>query len=140
MNRVFVNTQNVKFFKGAVERLQNREEQVPGMGLIFGEPGLGKTKTVAAWCAQNGNNSYFIRTKKLMTGRWLLEELVSELGEQADKRVADLYRQARNIMMEKSIGMIIAMPTPYGDGVYFLSLVFSSSVSKIPRQSPPITP
>jgi len=101
LKRVFVNTQNVKFFKGAIERLQSREEQVPGMALVYGEPGLGKTKAVAAWCAQNSNNSYFIRTKKLMTGRWLLEELVSELGEQADKRVPDLYRQARNILMEK---------------------------------------
>lgn len=101
MNRIFVNTQNVKFFTGAMGRLLTRGEQVPGMALIYGEPGLGKTKTVASWCAQHVNNSFFIRTKKLMTGRWLLEELVSELGEQADKRVADLYRQARNILMEK---------------------------------------
>ncbi|MBI5056959.1 MAG: ATP-binding protein [Nitrospirae bacterium] len=101
MKRGFVNTDNVKKFKAAIDRLQSREEQVPGMALIYGEPGLGKTKAVASWCAQNVNNSFFIRTKKLMTGRWLLEELVSELGEQADKRVPDLYRQARNILMEK---------------------------------------
>jgi len=101
LKRVFVNTENVKSFKAAISRLQSREEQVPGMALIYGEPGLGKTKTVASWCAQNCNNSFFIRTKKLMTGRWLLEELVSELGEQADKRVADLYRQARTILMER---------------------------------------
>lgn len=101
MKSVFVNTKNVKDFNGAMERLQDRGSDVPGMALIYGEPGLGKTKTVATWCAKNTNNSYFIRTKKLMSGRWLLEELVSELGEQADRRISDLYRQARDILNEK---------------------------------------
>lgn len=99
MKRAFVRTSNVKLFTAAVERLQNREEDVPGMALLYSDPGLGKTKACIWWC--NKKDGVFLRTKKLMTGRWLLEELVSELGEQADRRISDLYRQARTILLER---------------------------------------
>ena len=99
MRRVFVKTSNVRNFLAAVTRLQNRQDDIPGMALVYSDPGLGKTKTSLWWVAQN--NGVFLRTKKLMTGRWLLEELVAELGEQPDKRVSDLYRQARTLLLER---------------------------------------
>jgi DNA transposition AAA+ family ATPase len=99
MKRVFVKTSNVKNFISAVTRLQNRQEDIPGMALIYSDPGLGKTKTALWWVAQN--DGIFLRTKKLMTGRWLLEELVVELGEAPMNRVATLYRQARELLLDK---------------------------------------
>jgi DNA transposition AAA+ family ATPase len=74
-----------------MERLQERDGDLPGMALIFGEPGLGKTKTALWWALQN--NGVFVRTKKLMSGRWLLEEIVAELGESPAYRTSDLFRQ-----------------------------------------------
>lgn len=98
MKRVFARTTNVDRFITAMTRLHQRQEGIPGMALVFGEPGLGKTKTALWWIAQN--NGVFIRTKKLMTGRWLLEEIVAELGEQPARRVSELFRQAQEQLFD----------------------------------------
>ena len=79
MNKVFVKTQNVKNFIGLVENLINKPKNIPKMGLVYGEPGLGKSQT-ALWLACKYNGIY-LRASNLMTGRWLLEEMVKELDE-----------------------------------------------------------
>ena len=79
MNKVFVKTHNVKNFIGLVENLINKPKNIPKMGLIYGEPGLGKSQT-ALWLACKYNGIY-LRASNLMTGRWLLEEMVKELDE-----------------------------------------------------------
>lgn len=79
MNKIFVKTNNVRNFIGLVENLQNKPKNIPKMGLVYGEPGLGKSQT-ALWlvCKYDG---VYLRASNLMTGRWLLEELVKELDE-----------------------------------------------------------
>ena len=79
MNKIFVKTQNVKNFIGLVENLINKPKNIPKMGLVYGEPGLGKSKT-ALWLACKYDGIY-LRATNLMTGRWLLEELVKELDQ-----------------------------------------------------------
>lgn len=79
MNKVFIKTQNVKNFIGLVENLQNKQKNIPKMGLVYGEPGLGKSQT-ALWLACK-YDAIYLRATNLMTGRWLLEELVKELDE-----------------------------------------------------------
>lgn len=79
MNRTFIKTQNVKNFIGLVENLQNKPKNIPKMGLVYGEPGLGKSQT-ALWLACK-YDAIYLRATNLMTGRWLLEELVKELDE-----------------------------------------------------------
>ena len=79
MNRIFVKTTNVKNFIGLVENLLNKPKNIPKMGLIYGEPGLGKSQT-ALWLACK-YDAIYLRATNLMTGRWLLEELVKELDE-----------------------------------------------------------
>ena len=79
MNKVFVKTQNVKNFIGLVENLINKPQNIPKMGLVYGEPGLGKSQT-ALWLACKYDGVY-LRASNLMTGRWLLEEMVKELDE-----------------------------------------------------------
>lgn len=79
MNKIFVKTQNVKNFIGLVENLQNKPKNIPKMGLVYGEPGLGKSQT-ALWLACK-YDAIYLRAANLMTGRWLLEELVKELDE-----------------------------------------------------------
>lgn len=71
-------TQNVKNFIGLVENLQNKPKNIPKMGLVYGEPGLGKSQT-ALWLACKYDGIYLWAS--LMTGRWLLEEAVKELDE-----------------------------------------------------------
>lgn len=79
MNKIFVKTTNVKNFIGLVENLINKPKNIPKMGLIYGEPGLGKSQT-ALWLACKYDGVY-LRASNLMTGRWLLEEMVKELDE-----------------------------------------------------------
>ena len=79
MNKIFVKTQNVKNFIGLVENLLNKPKNIPKMGLIYGEPGLGKSQT-ALWLACK-YDAIYLRAKNLMTGRWLLEEIAKEMDE-----------------------------------------------------------
>ena len=79
MKKVFVKTKNVKQLISMMNRLKEREDGVPGMGLVYGEPGLGKSQT-ALWLACKYDGIY-LRASNLMTGRWLLEEMVKELDE-----------------------------------------------------------
>lgn len=79
MNKIFVKTTNVKNSIGLIENLINKAKNIPKMGLVYGEPGLGKSQT-ALWltCKYDG---IYLRASNLMTGRWLLEEMVKELDE-----------------------------------------------------------
>lgn len=79
MNRTFVKTQNVKNFIGLVENLLNKPKNIPKMGLVYGEPGLGKSQT-ALWLACK-YDAIYLRATNLMTGRWLLEEIAKEMDE-----------------------------------------------------------
>jgi DNA transposition AAA+ family ATPase len=79
MNKIFVKTKNVKNFIGLVENLLAKPVNLPKMGLVYGEPGLGKSQT-ALWLSAKYDGVY-LRCSNLMTGRWLLEELVKELDE-----------------------------------------------------------
>ncbi len=95
MNKIFVKTQNVKNFIGLVENLINKPKNIPKMGLVYGEPGLGKSQT-ALWlsCKYDG---ICLRASNLMTGRWLLEEIVKELDEIPRFLTSDNF----NIVVEK---------------------------------------
>ena len=79
MNRIFVKTTNVKNFIGLVENLTNKPKNIPKMGLVYGEPGLGKTQT-ALWLVCK-YDAIYLRTTNLMTGRWLLGEIAKEMDE-----------------------------------------------------------
>lgn len=79
MRKIFVKTTNVKNFIGLVENLLNKPKNIPKMGLIYGEPGLGKSQT-ALWLVCK-YDAIYLRTTNLMTGRWLLEEIVKEMDE-----------------------------------------------------------
>ena len=79
MKKTFVKTHNVKNFIGLVENLINKPKNIPKMGLVYGEPGLGKSQT-ALWLACKYDGIY-LRASNLMTGRWLLEEMTKELDE-----------------------------------------------------------
>ena len=92
MNKQFVKTRNVKNFISLMNNLQSRPAGVPGMALVYGEPGLGKTNSILWWAARN--DSILISAKNAMTSRWLLEEIVYELGETPMYKTSELFKQA----------------------------------------------
>ena len=91
MHKLFVKTRNVKNFIGLMNNLIDKSNEVPKMGLIYGDPGLGKTPT-AVWWATN-NDAVYVRAQNKMTCRWLLEKIVYELGESPSRKMADLIEQ-----------------------------------------------
>jgi len=44
MKKLFAKTSNVTNLIDAMDRLLRRPSYLPGMGLVFGDPGLGKTR------------------------------------------------------------------------------------------------
>ena len=79
MKKIFIKTRNVRNFIGLVEALKSKPKNIPKMGLVYGEPGLGKSQT-ALWLACKYDGIY-IRASNLMTSRWLVEEIVREMDE-----------------------------------------------------------
>ena len=77
MKNVFVQTGNVKMFGENAHNLLNVDAGVPGMALIYGKRGLGKTKTAIWYAAKEGY--VYLRAKRKWTPAWLLEELSIEL-------------------------------------------------------------
>lgn len=88
-----------------MNNIQNRPESVPGMALVYGEPGLGKSKAVLWWAAQN--DVIYLRGNNLMTGRWIIQEIVEELGEIPFYYTMDLFKQCTRILSEKQIPIIV---------------------------------
>ena len=91
MHKLFVKTRNVKNFIGLMNNLIDKSNEVPKMGLIYGDPGLGKTQTAVWWATKN--DAVYVRAQNKMTCRWLLEKIVYELGESPSRKMADLIEQ-----------------------------------------------
>ena len=79
MKKVFVKTKNVKNFSGAINNLIDKSSATPKMGLIYGAPGLGKSHTAIWWATKN--NALYVRAQHKMNTKWLLKEILSEIGE-----------------------------------------------------------
>ena len=73
MKKIFVKTQNVKNFIGLVENLINKPKNIPNMGLVYGEPGLGKSQT-ALWLACKYDGIY-LRAKFLLNTIFLISHV-----------------------------------------------------------------
>ena len=91
MRKLFVKTHNVKNFVELMNNLIDKSNEVPKMGLVYGDPGLGKTR-VAVWWA-NRNDAVYVRAQNNMTSHGILEKIVEELGEAPSKKSTDLMKQ-----------------------------------------------
>lgn len=98
MKKVFVKTNNVKRFITMMNNLQNRAEGVPGMGLVYGEPGLGKTQAIKWWAFKN--DAILIRCNKMMSARWLLKEILDYMSEIKPYSTSDSFDEViRNLIL-----------------------------------------
>ena len=98
MKKVFVKTKNVKRFITMMNNLQNRAEGVPGMGLVYGEPGLGKTQAIKWWAFKN--DAILIRCNQMMSARWLLKEILDYMSEIKPYSISDSFDEViRNLIL-----------------------------------------
>ncbi len=78
MKNVFVQTRNVKTFVGVASSLEGRDAGVPGLALVWGTRGLGKTRAALWYTAKNG--CVYIRAKTRWSDSWLLQDIAVEIG------------------------------------------------------------
>jgi len=94
VKKQFAETENVQRYVVAVNRMVASPPGIDKMMLVYGPVGLGKTETNIWWKNHFSPQSAFIRIKKAMGVRWLLEEVVCELGLVPERRTSDLFHQA----------------------------------------------
>lgn len=88
-----------------VYNLQNKPDNISKIGLIYGEAGLGKTKTALYLSIQY--NAIYVRATNSMTPKWLLEEIAKEMDEIPRFYTADIFRQCVNSLKSKPRLIII---------------------------------
>lgn len=93
MKKQFAETENVRRYLVAMNRMLASPPGIDKFLLVHGEVGLGKTETNLWWKNLHSPQSAFIRIKKAMGVRWLLDEIVVELGLVPEKRTSDLFHQ-----------------------------------------------
>ena len=102
MKKVFVKTNNVKRFITMMNNLQNRAEGVPGMGLVYGEPGLGKTQAIKWWAFKN--DAILIRCNQMMSSKWLLREILDYMSEIKPYTVSDSFDEViKNLILKPRV-------------------------------------
>ena len=94
MKKDFAVTANVKRYLSAAEALISAPPGIDRYMLTYGHCGLGKTETNVFWKNTVRPDAVFIRIKKAMNVKWLLTELVEELGMPPAKSTMDLFKQA----------------------------------------------
>lgn len=102
MYNKFIRTSNVKKFITMMNNLQNRADGVPGMGLVYGEPGLGKTYAINWWAFKN--DAILVRCNQMMTARWLLKEILDYMSEIKPYSVSDSFDEViRNLILKPRV-------------------------------------
>ena len=96
MKPVFVKTKNVKGFINLIHNLKNKPENITKIGLVYGNAGLGKTKTALYLSIQH--DAIYVRATNSMSPKWLLEEIAKELDEIPRFYTADIFRQCVNTL------------------------------------------
>ncbi|MGO8988764.1 MAG: AAA family ATPase [bacterium] len=111
MKDLFVTTKNVKRFQAVMDRIHRQLKGMPRMGLIFGQPGLGKTECALQYAASNNggfqNTVLYIRMKKLMNARWFLIQLLHDLQAPVRWRTMDLFSEAERTLKERGCTLIL---------------------------------
>jgi DNA transposition AAA+ family ATPase len=72
------NIHNLDLVRTAVERLTGRASGLPGLAVLYGPAGWGKT--TAALAVANEANAYFVQMRSAWTRKTLLEKILTEMG------------------------------------------------------------
>jgi DNA transposition AAA+ family ATPase len=96
-----VQTSNMRQLVSVADRLTKVEAGVPGMGLVHGQRGLGKTTAAIWYSAQKANNAVYVRGKGDWSYSWMMEELLLECGTTPRKGDKAKYDDLIGALIEK---------------------------------------
>jgi len=105
MKQEFAITRNVREFLAGMEVVATPIKGRIGMGLVYGDPGTGKTEIAQRYAADNDHP--YIRATDIMSRRSLLSRIVAELGEQPKYTADDLFNQAIDMLLDHPRTLIV---------------------------------
>lgn len=97
--------QNVSSLLALIERCEARDENLPGIGVFYGRPGLGKTS--AAICAAILMDVVHIVVPPFASEKTLLVMLARELGLQPKRVLQDIYDQVAGALMQSNRTLVL---------------------------------
>ncbi|MEM5789182.1 MAG: ATP-binding protein [Syntrophobacteraceae bacterium] len=108
MKQVFLETQNVAKFREALWLLEDTERGQPGLGVVWGQAGRGKTVCAREYAVRT--NAVYLRVMEDWTPRAMLASLCRELNgsdprstERCKKIACDeLERQQRTVLVDEA--------------------------------------
>lgn len=77
---------NLNLVSVAMERLINRQDGLPGLGVYYGPSGFGKTTTTVAVAIET--RAYYVQMRSAWSKKTLLEKICSEMSLQAARTVS----------------------------------------------------
>ena len=72
------NIQNIALVRTALEKLSGRVAGVPGLGVLYGPAGWGKTTAMVA--VMNSTRAYYVQMRSAWSRKTLLEKILTEMG------------------------------------------------------------
>ncbi len=91
-------TKNIKRFLAAIRELQDRSVVTEGMGLLWGQPGEGKTTAISF--VVNQMDGIYLRAMRYWTETSMLGALMTELGMESMGRKAPMMHAILERLME----------------------------------------
>ncbi len=92
--RGIANLTNVGLLNDMIERIARRSPHLPGMGVMHGPSGYGKSLAAAHAQHPNGLNAWLVQCKSIWTRKSFLESLLKELGIAPAATLAKMLDQA----------------------------------------------
>lgn len=98
MTKTFFRTNNVNRLVRSMDMLIKREPRTPGLGLVFGSAGRGKSEATDWYYTNYG--SFYVRAVELYTPRWFLKELALAIEPRAAIKhsTKDLFDQVLGLL------------------------------------------
>ncbi|MBW2090934.1 MAG: ATP-binding protein [Deltaproteobacteria bacterium] len=92
MKKTFFPTNNYHVLVKAIDALKNRDPSLPGLGLIYGRWGLGKTEAIEHYYGES--NIYYVRVMRTWRVRDLLRDgICEEYKIYPEYRTVDCFKQ-----------------------------------------------
>lgn len=102
-------TQTVAVAMAAMEQLITRQQGMPGLAVLSGKPGLGKTSAITRLAHPVDYNALYIACKPFDTSKSLVATLLKELGapHKAHWSVREMFDEALSALVQQNRPLVV---------------------------------